>query len=252
MNIDNPFANASSQQNVGGILSLRLYFSSDIVQQALQTECKIDQLTLLYRYAPLAEWRAKDHLSGELKFSEEKSEKGRKQSFDFVATVESDISPSDFEAWFSKIKGKNLCVVVENVNGFTRCFNPYHLNYTYVGVAEHSQRNRFELSFVKAKFREYEYINVLGDAKIERKLYPIDTTNTYIYKVEVRAKDSYDIDLYKLYYATTNSFAEAKAFVNNPESFLSEGTYYIFAVNKTNPSIVFSQTIIVNPGTVTN
>jgi len=149
----------NSADHVGGVYSLRLAYSADIITQRFQTDSEIiPPLKFLNDENWVTGWEGQ-FLQAQLVIEEFQSEDGITEEYQFQAFLDSFCTERIFRAWWTKyLKGRSFCAELTDMNGFLRILNPFRITYKYFGTREYSETNRYELIFKRAKINDYESV----------------------------------------------------------------------------------------------
>lgn len=242
MTSNNPFIFQDNRSKIGGFLSLKIAESKNIVQQVSTNTVELPDAIFLYKQEWLAEFGIINKTLAELKLEAQITPNGYLQSPSLKFTTEQDISPQDFQVWFQQnIQGRNLVVQLLNNNELLRTLSPMAMTYTYSGVAEFSQSNKYELVFSRVKMMKNVF-NPVKDMPLKKSLITRSNGDKWLTEVNIIFHDFVDSSLYEIKYGETNNPDDAlmTSKINNYE----DGNYFIFIMLKAYPTIFLTYKLI--------
>lgn len=244
--------NLCGLSNIGGCKRLRIAYSKDIVQQENQTETEIKRIIFSSAEKWVMDFDPTDNIVTDVKIEESSSDAGSIDNYNFKTVHETDTDRESFLVWWNKyIRNRRFAVELLNTNDITICINPFTINYIYVGKGEFENKNRYELTFLRAKLIEN---NNRAMAVIEKitsvaRLYLGQPSND----VTINLLAGKSTTLFNFGYSKTSNF-DSIIYQNNPSNNILynivDGTYYFFAVHKTT-SIFDRVRATINGGAIT-
>lgn len=228
----------SSSQNLGGFRRVRIAESKLIYQQDFQTETELDEILFLANENWTAEWELYDDFQTEFKI-ESKIEDFFSETHSFRIIIEVDVLPSDFLRWYrTAIQNRRFAVELQNNNGFTRCLNPFFIAYTYIGEISFAKKNKYELSFQRAKLIQNTFI--LSFEAIVKKKYFSQTIP--LNEVTIQPNMAVDLSLYKFGYSDS-LHSQIIYTDSNVINLYKEGTFFFWMIHSKNPTINYVTSI---------
>lgn len=214
--------------NIGGIAKLEVFLSSDVLQQKLQTKLQLDRLILLYstKAQLVLQWR--DRLSGEYSYGKNQY---REDELQVSATVEEYLEYQSMIQTLDRLQGRNLCIVITDLQGDVKAFNPLRLSYKFVGVNDLTKRNRYEISFTRAKYKIPSEFTAVKELNVQAAYFEtIAGANIrFLLRTEV------DPSLYKYSHGVTDRIQESREC--KQVFFLKNGNYYLFCSLKSDLNV---------------
>ncbi|MDI9870561.1 hypothetical protein [Flectobacillus roseus] len=179
-----------------------------------------------------------DKASADLKLEDMITEGGASENFTLKITIESELSEAEFKAWYNaQVRGRNMCVRLQNASGYERAVNPAQITYSYVGVNDVLKTNYFELVATRAKLIQND-VNLIGSILVKPIEYQkndgtilVNTFNVFI---------NPNGNLSEILYGKKADIAQAS--LEESPLILPSGDYYIF-VRRKGTNIYSSQRI---------
>jgi hypothetical protein len=225
-------------QNIGGYKSVRIFHSSEIIQQIFQVKSVIKPpLKFLRNFSPVF---SLDILKFEGGF-EVGTVSDNSQNFDeetFSIAFDAQGTENEFSEFFNReFRRQNLCVELTTMNNAVLIRNPFRAKYTYLSAPTFREVARHQLSFERAKFIEYsQKFKIIKTVSVRT----VNYISTISNECTIILLPNCSIDLFNYGYATTQKISDANFQANQSSNVLhniADGLYYFFARNIQIPTI---------------
>jgi hypothetical protein len=243
----------SSPDQVGGMYSLQLAYSRNILQQRFQTDSEIVKpLKFLKANRYVTGWSGQ-YLKALISIEEIYDVGIIDENYTFSAYLDSFCSEEKFKVWWTKyLKGQRLALLMTDMNGFERILNPFIATYQYIGTQEYAEQNRYILTFGRVRILD-------NDLQHYRIIAQVTTTTISIGNIVsndctiVLFSDA-DYELFNFGYGASNDIAFAD-FQSNPQDNIlyniPDGTHWFFAQNILIPTLYDAVRAVVRAGEIT-
>lgn len=232
------FKFVDNQPRIGGFLRLSFTESRNIIQQRNPADVSLSSVVFLYAETWALDLLYADKASADLKLEDLITEGGPSENFTIKITIESELSEAEFKAWYNaQVRGRNMCVRLQNASGYERAVNPAQITYSYVGVNDVLKTNYYELVATRAKLIPND-VNLIGS--IETK--PVEY---------LKADGTIVVNNYNIFITPVGNLSEilfgekadiVQARLDKSPLLLPIGDYYIF-VRRKGTNIYSSQKI---------
>ena len=223
----------STPNNLGGISSIRLGYSTDIVQQRFQTDTQIDALLWKYQEKYVAGWQGQ-YFEVDVEINDELTEMGFIEGHAITAEIEAFCTEKEFHQWWIKcFRGRRFFLELTNYLGNIRILNPFQIQYRYLGKKNVSEKRVFQLTFIRDRI----IINNQDTRKIIRNISSIGKIYLGVKSNDVTINVLSDItaSFFNFGYSLNNDLTTV-IYQNDPTNNIlinvPDGTYYFFAIHQ--------------------
>lgn len=225
-------------RNIGGYKSVRIFRSSQIVQQTFQHKSIIKPpLKFLRSFSPLLSLNIMKFEGG----FEVSTVSDNSQNFDeeiFTIVFDAQGTENEFSEFFNReFRRQNLCLEMTTMNKVVVIRNPFRAKYNYISATTFKDVARHQLTFERAKFIEYpQKFKIIKTVNVRT----VNYIGTISNECTIVLLPNCDPDLFDYGYATTNKIEDANFQVIKSSNVLHsvvDGLYYFFARNIQIPTI---------------
>lgn len=244
------FQYKNSPENFGGVFSIEIGYSQDIVQQRLQTSSKIAELIFKTAIQYVAIFQG-PRFTSDIELSKIFSENGRSESQTIQFEVETSLSCFDFDdEWNENISGRLFFLSITTYTKKQIILNPFLLNAQFIAKGN-SVGNIYRITCVNQRMLDYmNEFKIISSISVKTKNYAGVIAN----ECTINVFNDISIELFNFGYSTQNQI-ETITYQNTPSNNviinLIDGEYYFFAVNSKAPQIYDVMKAIVKAGEIT-